>query len=90
MGISTKLAKQFDQLDEKSKKKLVKMAWEDRVSYKEIKKIFEFSPNDVEKFMRYQLDLKDFKRWKLRQAKRFSLKSKKAAQLKLTDKKVDY
>lgn len=84
MGISSKLADRINALDEKSTKRLIKMAWEDRVSYKEIKKAFDLSPNEVEKFMRKSLSEKDFKRWKLRQSKRFTLKSKKAALLKIT------
>ncbi len=82
MGISKDLSQRISALDEKSTKKLIKMAWEDRVSYQEIQKLFGFSPNEVEKFMRKTLSEKDFKRWKLRQAKRFTLKSKKAALLK--------
>lgn len=80
MGISKKLKEHFQALDQKESKKLIKMAWEDRVSYQDIEKAYHLTPGEVEKFMRYKLDEKDFIRWRKRQNKRFTLKSKKAQQ----------
>lgn len=81
MSISKKLRAKIEELTPKAQQRLKKMAWEDRTTYQEIKKEFGFSANEVEKFMRTILPAGDYKRWKLRQAKRFTLKSKKAALL---------
>jgi len=70
MALSSKLKKIFESYSPEQNKKLTKMAWEDKVSFKEIKKAFDLSPNDVEKFMRFALPEKDFKRWKIRLEKR--------------------
>lgn len=70
MGLATKLKRIFESYSPEQSKKLIKMAWEDKVSFKEINKAFDLSPNDVEKFMRFALPEKDFKRWKIRQEKR--------------------
>lgn len=78
MGVSTKLKKKFDNFSAEDKKKLIKMAWNDRTTMQEIKKIFDLSPGDLEKFLRTEFSEKDFKRWKIRQNKRFTLKGKKA------------
>lgn len=85
MGISSKLSARFNELGEQAKKKLIKLAWTDKISYQEITKEFGFTANEVEKFMRSELTEKEFKRWKVRQSKRFSQKSKKAAKLKHDD-----
>lgn len=78
MGISTKLKNKFDSFTSEEKKKLIKMAWNDRTTMQEIKKEFELSPGDLEKFLRTEFTEKDFKRWKIRQNQRFTLKGKKA------------
>jgi len=85
MSISKKLKEKFQGLNSKAQERLKKMAWEDRTTYQEINKEFGLTANEVEKFMRFHLPAGDFKRWKLRQSKRFTLKSKKAALLN-----VDY
>jgi len=59
------------------------MAWSDKISFKDIEKEFGLVPSLVEKFMRYSLTPNEFKRWMLRQQKRFTQKSKKAAKLRL-------
>ena len=56
--------------------KLTKMIWEDSVSYKEIKKVFSLSPNQVETVARSIMRDKDFKRWRLRQQKRSTKKGR--------------
>ena len=76
MSISNELKQRFKSLTEKESEKLKKMAWEYKTSYQDIKKQFKFSPSEVEKFMRFYLMEKDFKRWKIKLQKRFNLKAK--------------
>lgn len=76
MSISTKLKKRFKDLSAEQEKKLIKMAWEYKTTYKEIEKTFGFTPNEMEKFMLYALPEKDFKRWKIKLSKRFNVKGK--------------
>ena len=64
------------ELDEKATKKLIKMIWEDSVSYKEISKLYSLAPNQVEIVARHLMEEKDFKRWRLRQQKRSTKKGK--------------
>ena len=78
MGKSRKITKVFSSFSEEEKTKLIKMAWEDRVTFKEIQERFGLTPNETEKFMLSNLAQKDFIRWKKRLQKRFTLKSKKA------------
>ena len=82
MSISTKLSNRFKSLSPEARKKLTKMCWSDKLSFKEIQKKFDFSPGELEKFMRYELEEKDFKRWMLRRARCFNQKSKKSALLR--------
>jgi uncharacterized protein (TIGR03643 family) len=65
------------ELSEQEKTKLIKMIWEDRVSYKEIEKVYKLAPNQVENVARGIMQEKDFKRWRLRQQKRSTLKGKR-------------
>ena len=81
MSISSKLSKKFKSLSPEARKKLTKMCWSDKVSCSEIEKEFLLSPNEIEKYMRYELSEKDYKRWMLRRSKKFNQKSKKAALL---------
>ena len=76
MSISKELKNRFKNLTEKESENLKKMAWEYKTSYEEIKKKFNFTPSEVEKFMLFYLDNKDFKRWKIKLQKRFNLKAK--------------
>ncbi len=46
--------------------RLIRMCWEDRTPFEAIKAQFGFGPNEVVKCMRILLDLKDFKRWRVR------------------------
>ena len=82
MSISSKLSTLFKSFTPEAKKRLLKMGWSDKVSIKEIEKEFKLNANQLEKFMRFELSEKDFKRWMIRRHKRFNLKSKKAAKLK--------
>lgn len=76
MAISSKLKDQLNQISETGQKRLCKMAWDDGTSYKDIKKEYNLSPNEIEKFMRFYLSDKDFKRWRNRLAKRTHKKGK--------------
>ncbi len=46
--------------------RIVRMCWEDRTPFEAIKVQFDLTPNEVVKFMRKALSLKDFKRWRVR------------------------
>lgn len=76
MGISKELKNKIESLSEVNKKKLTKMCIEDKVSFKEIKKVFDFTPGEVEKFLLRELGEKRYKRWKLRQEKRSTSKGR--------------
>lgn len=76
MGISKTLKIKLDKLSVKEREKLVKMSIEDKVSFTEIKKFFNFTPGEVEKFLLKEIGEQRFKRWKLRQQKRSTLKGK--------------
>jgi len=82
MGISTKLAERFEVLSSEQKKKLVRLALSDKISFQEIQKDFNFSPGQVEKFMRSELSENGFIRWQKRRNKKFNQKSRKARLLK--------
>ena len=82
MSLSKKLQIEFEKIDAKSRTKLVKMAWSDKISFQEIKKLYGFSANQVEKFMRYSLSERDYIRWKKRREKIFNQKSRKASKLR--------
>ena len=76
MGISKNLKIKLDSINSKDQEKLVKMAIEDKVSFTEIKKLFDLTPGEVEKFLLKELGEQRFKRWKLRQQKRSTKKGK--------------
>jgi uncharacterized protein (TIGR03643 family) len=76
MSISKVLKNKFKELSIKDSEDLKKMAWEYKTSYQDITKRFGLTPSEVEKFMLFYLDPKDFKRWKIKLQKRFNLKAK--------------
>lgn len=76
MGLSKALKTKIEKLSEQEKKKLIKMSIEDKVSFLEIKKEFNLTPGEVEKFLLKELGEQRFKRWKLRQQKRSTKKGK--------------
>lgn len=76
MGISKTLKIKLDKLSVKEREKLVKMSIEDKVSFTEIKKLSNLTPGEVEKFLLKEIGEQRFKRWKLRQQKRSTLKGK--------------
>ena len=82
MGISSALSKTFKSYSIEAKKRLTKLCWSDRVTVREIEKEFNLNANQIEKFMRYNLSEKDFKRWMIRRHKKFNQKSRKSKILK--------
>lgn len=77
MGISSKLRQGWEQLSIEEQERIVRMAWEDRSGFESIEKQFSLSPNDVERFMRTQLDPKSYKRWRKRASENGQLKHEK-------------
>lgn len=63
-------------LSDKEKQRLIKLAIEDKVSYKDITKEFCFSANEIEKIMRKELTENRYKRWRIRQLNRSTLKGR--------------
>tara|TARA_B100000475_G_C14903906_1_gene275888 strand:- start:496 stop:708 length:213 start_codon:yes stop_codon:yes gene_type:complete len=45
---------------------LIKLAWSDKISFEEIKKITGFAEKEIIKIMRRELKLKSFKIWRQR------------------------
>lgn len=76
MGLSKTLKLKLIKLDMKQTEKLIKMSVEDKVSFSEIKKLFNLTPGEVEKFLLKELGEQRFKRWKLRQQKRSTHKGR--------------
>jgi uncharacterized protein (TIGR03643 family) len=74
--MSALFKQKISSLTGEDKKKLIKLAIEDKVSYKEILKLYALTPNEVEKFMRIHLDERRYKRWRIRQTKRSTAKGR--------------
>ena len=74
MGISPKQKNKWQSLDVEDQDRIVRMAWEDRTDFESIEKQFGLTPNEVEKFMRTQLDSKAYRRWRRRASERGHLK----------------
>lgn len=55
---------------------LIKMTIEDKVSFREIKNTFNFTPGETEKILLKELGEKRFRRWKIRQQKRSTKKTR--------------
>ena len=85
MGISKKLLQKFNSLNPEAQKRLSRMCWSDKIEAKEISKEFSISANEINKFMRFYLTEKDFKRWMVRSSKRYNQRSKKAALNKINN-----
>ena len=82
MGISSILSKTFKSYSPEAKKRLINLCWSDSVSVREIEKEYKLNANQIEKFMRFSLSDKDFKRWMIRRHKKFNQKSRKSKVLK--------
>jgi uncharacterized protein (TIGR03643 family) len=81
MGKSRKLKNLFDSFNSEEKKKIIRMTWDDRTSYQDIEKKFELTPSLIEKFMKHELNEKEFLRWKKRLSKRFTHKGKRSKEI---------
>ncbi|NQY99851.1 MAG: TIGR03643 family protein [Bdellovibrionales bacterium] len=74
MGISRKTKDDWAELSAEDQDRIVRMAWEDRTSFEAIQRQFGLTPNQVERFMRTQLDEKAYRRWRKRASERGHLK----------------
>ena len=77
MGISSDIKKKWESFTEEECERIVRMAWEDRSSFEAIEHQFGISPNNVERFMRTQLDKKAYNRWRKRATEQGQLKQQK-------------
>ncbi len=77
MGISSQKKESWERINPENKERIVQMAWEDRSAFDDISKQFQISVNDIERFMRTQLNEKDYKRWRKRANTQGSLKHRK-------------
>lgn len=66
MGISRIQKEKFDSFDLEEIDRIIRMAWEDRTSYKAITVQFGLTPSELVEFMRYQLEPRAFQRWRRR------------------------
>jgi uncharacterized protein (TIGR03643 family) len=66
MSIGRSSKEKFDSFDDESTDRIIRMAWEDRTSYRAITIQFGLTPSQLVTFMRYQLDAKSFQRWRRR------------------------
>lgn len=66
-----------EQFSESDIERIVRMGWEDRTSFEDIKTQFKLTANDTIKFMRTFLPRKDFERWRKRTQKWGYLKHEK-------------
>lgn len=64
--MKNKIEESFRQLSTEDIDRIIRMCWEDRTPFEAIREQFNLGPNEVVKFMRRALDLKDFKRWRER------------------------
>jgi len=75
MGIAREKKDKFDSFDLESTDRIIRMAWEDRTSYKAITLQFGLTPSELVAFMRYHLDINGFKRWRRRVHEQGKLKN---------------
>ena len=66
-----------EQFSEGDIERIIRMGWEDRTSFEDIKAQFKLNANDTIKFMRSFLPRKDFERWRKRTQKWGYLKHEK-------------
>lgn len=77
MSVSRKSISKWQELSDEDQERIVRMAWEDRSTFDDIQSQFGLSPNEVEKFMRTQLDENAYRRWRKRASEQGQLKHKK-------------
>lgn len=66
-----------EQFSESDIERIIRMGWEDRTSFEDIKAQFNLTANEAIKFMRTFLPRKDFERWRKRTQKWGYLKHEK-------------
>ena len=66
MSISRDFKQKVEALTDGEKDRMVRMGWEDRTTFESIYKQFLFTENEFVRFMRTQLKLSDFSRWRKR------------------------
>lgn len=69
------MKEKFDAFDSEESDRIIRMAWEDRTSYKAITNQFGLTVSEIVKFMRYSLDAQSFKRWRRRVFEQGKLKN---------------
>lgn len=84
MGLSKSLKEKFSQFSTSDADRLIRMGWEDRSTFDDIKKQFNISPNEFVKFMRHNLDANAFKRWRRRVFEQGQLKNEEKRGFKTT------
>lgn len=84
MGLSKSLKEKFEQFSTADVDRLIRMGWEDRSTFEDIKKQFNVSPNEFVKLMRHKLDANAFKRWRRRVFEQGKLKNEATRGFKTT------
>ena len=76
MGVSKKFKEKLELLATDFDR-MVRMGWEDRSTFDDIKTQFGLTPNEFVRFMRSQLDRSTFERWRRRVFEQGQLKNEK-------------
>ncbi len=76
MGVSKKFKEKLELL-ESDFDRMVRMGWEDRSTFDDIKIQFGLTPNEFVRFMRSQLERSNFERWRRRIFEQGQLKNEK-------------
>ncbi|MBC7467023.1 MAG: TIGR03643 family protein [Bdellovibrio sp.] len=64
--------------------RMIRMGWEDRTTFEAIQAQFNFTENEFVRFMRRQLNVSDFSRWRRRAHEQGQLKHEKKRGFKVT------
>jgi uncharacterized protein (TIGR03643 family) len=64
--MKNKIKEIFESMSTEDRDRFVRMCWEDRTPFEAINQQFKLNPNEAVKCMRMILDIKDFKRWRIR------------------------
>lgn len=76
MGVSKKFKEKIETLKPQYDR-MVRMGWEDRSTFDDVRIQFGLTPNDFIRFMRSQLDRSNFERWRRRVFEQGKLKNEK-------------
>ncbi len=66
MAISALKRRRWQDISPPDQGRIVQMAWEDRTTFEAIYKQYGMTANEIVKFMRTQLDIKTYRRWRRR------------------------